>query len=80
MIAGSESPVGALPAAATGDLPHSAPHIGSVSTHAPDDRKEHLELPVEDLRRLARPMPPHDEVIEDLTEEEGAAFLAAVES
>lgn len=31
--------------------------------------------------RRARPLPPHDEmVIEDLSEEEGAAFLAAVES
>ena len=50
-------------------------------THAPDNREEHLELPVEELLRRARPLPPHDEmVIEDLTEEEGAAFLAAVES
>lgn len=37
--------------------------------------------PVEELLRPARPLPPHDEmVIEDLSEEEGAAFLAAVES
>jgi hypothetical protein len=44
-------------------------------------REEHLELPVEELLRRARPLPPHDEmVIEDLTEEEGAAFVAAVES
>ena len=36
--------------------------------------------PVEELFRPARPLPPHDEmVIEDLSEEEGAAFLAAVE-
>jgi hypothetical protein len=42
---------------------------------------QHLELPVEELLRRARPMPPHEEmVIEDLTEEEGAAFLAAVDS
>lgn len=39
-----------------------------------------LELPVEELLRRARPLPPHDEmVIEDLTQEEGAAFLAALE-
>lgn len=40
-----------------------------------------IELtPVEELLRPARPLPPHDEmVIEDLSEE-GAAFLAAVES
>jgi hypothetical protein len=35
-----------------------------------------LELPVEELLRRARPLPPHDEmVIHDLTEEEGRAFL-----
>jgi hypothetical protein len=39
-----------------------------------------LKLPIEELLRRARPLPPHDEmVIEDLTEEEGAAFLAALE-
>jgi hypothetical protein len=39
-----------------------------------------LELPVEELLRRARPLPPHEEmVIDDLTEEEGAAFLAALE-
>ena len=41
----------------------------------------HLELPVEELLRRARPLPAHDEmVIEDLSEEEGAAFLVAVDS
>ena len=56
-------------------------YIESGSTHAPDNRKEHLQLPVEELLRRSRPLPPHDEmVIEDLTEEEGAAFLAAVKS
>ena len=40
-----------------------------------------LELPVEELLRRARPLPPHEEmVIDDLTEEEGAAFLAALEA
>jgi hypothetical protein len=53
-----------------------------VSTHASDDSETRdLELPVEELLRRARPLPPHDEmVIEDLTEEEGVAFLEAVES
>jgi len=53
-----------------------------VSTHRADNSEDkHLELPVEELLRRARPLPPHDEmVIEDLTEEEGAAFLAAVDS
>ena len=52
-----------------------------MSTQAPDSRVEHLELSVEELLRRARPLPPHDQTaIEDLSEEEGAAFLAAVES
>ena len=38
-----------------------------------------LELPVEELLRRARPLPPHEEmVIDELTEDEGAAFLAAL--
>jgi hypothetical protein len=38
-----------------------------------------LELPVEELLRRARPLPPHEEmVIEDLDEAEGLAFLAAL--
>lgn len=42
---------------------------------------ESLELSVEELLRRARPLPPHDAmVIDDLTEEEGAAFLAALEA
>lgn len=40
-----------------------------------------LELPVEELIRRARPLPPHEEmVIEDLSEQEGVAFLAALEA
>lgn len=40
---------------------------------------ESLELPVEELLARARPMPPHREmVIDDLTPEEGEAFLTAV--
>jgi hypothetical protein len=42
---------------------------------------QHLELSVEALMRRVRPLPPHDEMaIEDLTEDEGAAFLRSVES
>jgi hypothetical protein len=40
-----------------------------------------LELPVEELLRRGRPLPPHEEmVIEDLTDEEGLAFFEAVNS
>lgn len=63
------------------DLPGRGLYLGGVSTRAPDNRDEHLELPVEELMRRARPLPPHDEmVIEYLSEDEGAAFLAVVES
>jgi hypothetical protein len=42
---------------------------------------ESLELPVVELLRRARPLPPHDAmVIEDLSEEEGAVYLAALEA
>jgi hypothetical protein len=42
---------------------------------------EHLELPVEELLRRARRLPPHDQmIIEDLSEAEGADFVAAVDS
>jgi hypothetical protein len=53
-----------------------------MSTHQVNDVEERdLELPVEELLRRARPLPPHEEmVIDDLSEEEGAAFLEAVRS
>jgi hypothetical protein len=53
-----------------------------VSTHpASNSEPELLELPVEELLRRAHPLPDHDEMaIEDLSEEEGEAFLAAVQS
>jgi hypothetical protein len=42
---------------------------------------ESLELPAAELLRRARPLPPHEDmVIDDLTEEECAAFLAALEA
>jgi hypothetical protein len=66
-------------ASALGDAPYTS---RAVSTHpASQSQPEHLELPVEELFRRARPLPDHDEmVIEDLSEEEGEAFLAAVQS
>jgi hypothetical protein len=48
---------------------------------AQSDRGESLELPVEELLRRARLLPPHDEMlIDDRTEEEGAAFLETLEA
>lgn len=54
----------------------------TVSTLPRDNHEEqHLELPVEELLRRARPLPPHEEmVIDDLTEQEAAAFFAVVNS
>ena len=44
-------------------------------------QRESLELPAEELLRRARPLPAHDAMtIDDLSEEEGAAFLAALET
>lgn len=44
-------------------------------THLPT-----LEVPVEELLRRARPLPPREEMlIEDLDEMEGEAFLTALE-
>ena len=53
-----------------------------MSAHPADNSgPECLELPVAELLRRAQPLPDHDEmVIEDLTVEEGEAFLAAIES
>jgi hypothetical protein len=46
-----------------------------------DDHEQHLELPVDELLRRARPLPSHEAMtLEDVTEEEGQAFLAAVNS
>ncbi len=42
--------------------------------------KGNLELPVEELLLRARPLPPHEQmVIDDLDDDEGAAFLAALQ-
>jgi hypothetical protein len=55
--------------------------LEATSTHRPNITEEqHLELPVEELVLRARPLPAHDEmVIEDLSVEEGEAFVLAVE-
>ncbi len=53
---------------------------GEMSTPLPEPTpSETLELPVAELLRRARPLPPYGEmVIDDLTPEEADAFLAAV--
>ncbi|HTO00005.1 MAG TPA: hypothetical protein VL068_04945 [Microthrixaceae bacterium] len=53
----------------------------STDPATPTPKQQHRELPVEELLRRVRPMPPPEEfVIEDLTPEEGEAFLEAVRS
>lgn len=60
--------------------------VGIVGTEmstnpAPVQHEQSLELPVEELLRRVRPAPPPEEfVIDDLTPEEGEAFLEAVRS
>jgi len=59
-----------------------APKLLAVSTQRanPGDEKHH-ELSVEELVRRAKPLPPPEQMaIDDLSDEEGAAFLAAVRS
>jgi hypothetical protein len=52
-----------------------------ASEPAQSREPESLELPVEELLRRGRPLPPHEEmVMEDLTDEEGLAFFEAVNS
>lgn len=47
----------------------------------PQSLSEHLELPVEELLRRARPLPPRNEMaIDDLSDEEAEAFLDAINS
>ena len=53
----------------------------STDPATPAPKQSHRELPVEELLRRVKPMPPpEDFVIEDLTPEEGEAFLEAVRS
>lgn len=77
----------ALPVSRTPRVPVHRPHAAGVdllivSTYRADSSDEQdLELPVEELLRRARPLPPHDEMlIEGVTVDEGSAFLAAVDS
>ena len=53
-----------------------------MTTQPADPGNErHHELPVEELLARAQPLPPHEEMmIDDLSDEEGTAFLAAVAS
>jgi hypothetical protein len=49
--------------------------------HPQPSGEQSLELPVDVLLTRARPLPPHVEmVIEDLTPDEGAEFLAALQA
>ncbi len=50
-----------------------------MSTQSDQSEPESLELPVEELLRRARPLPTHEEMLlDDVDEEEGQAFLAAI--
>ncbi|MGH9920183.1 MAG: hypothetical protein ACRD6W_15120 [Nitrososphaerales archaeon] len=50
-----------------------------MSTEPVTPESGSLELPIEELLRRARPLPPHEEmVIEDLDDDEGAAFLTSL--
>lgn len=51
-----------------------------MSSQAQEPRRcESFELPVEELVRRARPLPPREEMqIDDLSEDEGEAFLVAL--
>jgi hypothetical protein len=53
-----------------------------ATAHAqPRNREPSLELPVEELMRRARPLPsPEEMAIDELTSDEGQAFLVAVNS
>lgn len=52
----------------------------SSNAPSPAEEPQHLELSVAELLRRARPLPAHEEmVIDDIDEDEGRAFLAAVE-
>lgn len=51
----------------------------STQPTSPASPGEHLELPVEEVLRRARPYPPREElVIEDLTDDEEDAFWVAI--
>lgn len=54
--------------------------VDDMSTEPVRPQSGCLELPVEELLRRARPLPPHEEmVMDDLDDDEGAAFLASLE-
>jgi hypothetical protein len=52
--------------------------MATEPVQGPFENEPSLELPVEELIRRARPLPPHEEmIIDDLTEEEGRLFIEA---
>lgn len=54
---------------------------GQVAHHDEPTHQAGRQLPIPELLRRARPLPPPDHmVIDNLTEEEGAAFLASLEA
>lgn len=54
--------------------------VSEMSSEPFELKHDDRELPVEELLRRARPMPPHEDmVIVDLTSEEGEAFLDALQ-
>lgn len=59
--------------------PTAAYEMSTASDEHGPSANECIELPVEELLKRARPLPPYPAmVIDDLTPEEGEAFLAAV--
>lgn len=60
------------------------PHTLAIEMSNPNPQplaERSLELPVQTLLERARPLPPHEEmVIEELTPDEGAEFLATLKA
>ncbi len=82
--AGRDSADDSLPSAPardrTGRTGSTPTLVGETSTLPESAATESLELPVEELLRRTRPLPPYSGmVIDDLTPEEADAFLAAVQ-
>lgn len=76
---GTVAPVAPTPAGAVAVVRYRASEMPSDRTQAGE--RPNLERSVEGLLRRGRPLPPRSEtVIEDLTDEEGEAFLAAITS
>jgi hypothetical protein len=66
-----------------GPRPHPPGNVANEMSTDPiqPSQGKSLELPVEELLRRARPLPPREDmVIDDLSTEEGEAFLAALDA